>query len=372
VAHPAKVLEIIGYPPPHGGWSVRGAQLKKRLDAEGHDCVVLNIGESRRIPSPHYETVENGWVYLRKVWRYCRQGYLVHTHANGEATTAIALALVAELIAKFAGVGSVLTFHAGIDQEYFPRDKAPRWAPVFRLLFRLPHQTICNSDAVKARIVDYGVPAERIAAIPAFSRQYLDFTPVALSDEAERHFSEWPRTLFSYMSLRPAYYPEVLLAGFERLVAKDDSLGLFICGVGAHPHGEVAEKFHALVQNPVFKGRICLVGDLTHDQFLTAMTRSLAYVRTHVSDGVCSSVLEALALGVPVAACENGTRPAGVVTYPAEDAAALAAAVERAQLARGTAAPRRAAADVPDTVKQEVDLLASVLAPPAASRMTAA
>ena len=372
MARMAKVLEINGYPPPHGGWSVRAEQLKKRLDADGHDCVVLNIGESRKIPSPHYETVENGWVYLRKVWRYCRRGYLVHTHANGEASTAIALAIVAELIAKFFGVGSVLTFHAGTDQEYFPRSKARRWVPVFKLLFGLPKLTICNSEAVKARIVEYGLTPQRVAAIPAFSRQYLDFTPTALPANAERHFERYPRTLFCYIALRPAHYPQVLLKAFAELAAADPQLGLFVCGIGSHADGEIARTFQATLEQPVFHGRVCLEGDLTHDQFLTAMTRSLVYIRTHVSDGVCSSVLEALTLGIPVVACENGTRPPGVVTYPATDPGALAARVRDALAGRHHAARRQAADDVPDTVQIEVELLASAVAGPAPTQERAA
>jgi CRISPR/Cas system-associated endonuclease Cas1 len=58
------------------------------------------------------------------------------------------------------------------------------------------------------------------------------------------------------------------------------------------------------------------------------MQRSALYLRTPITDGVASSVLEALTLGVPVVACENGTRPQGVITYPATDAAVLAQQVE--------------------------------------------
>jgi glycosyltransferase involved in cell wall biosynthesis len=44
-------------------------------------------------------------------------------------------------------------------------------------------------------------------------------------------------------------------------------------------------------------------------------------------DGVCTSVLEALHLGVPVVAAEDGLRPPSVITYAPGDAAALARAV---------------------------------------------
>jgi hypothetical protein len=101
------------------------------------------------------------------------------------------------------------------------------------------------------------------------------------------------------------------------------------------------------------------------------MTRSLAYVRTHVSDGVCSSVLEALTLGVPVVACDNGTRPEGVITFPPQDAAALARGV-RTALTSGRVTRSAAASDVPDTVKIEVDLLTSAVATAPVTREQAA
>ena len=103
--------------------------------------------------------------------------------------------------------------------------------------------------------------------------------------------------------------------------------------------------------------RVCFVDDLDHDAFLTALQRSALYLRTPITDGVASSVLESLALGVPVVACENGTRPPGVITYPAEDAVAMAAAVERT-LDTKDAAPT-VAGDLPDTVADELVLLTS-------------
>ena len=152
------ILEICSYPPPHNGWNVRIVQLKKHLETDGHECVVLNVGETRRIASPHYDTVTNGWMFLRKVWRYCRRGFLVHTHANGESPKGILLAILGELLARVAGIGSVLTFHAGTEQVFFPRQKAAHWIPVFRLLFGLPHSIICNSEAVKQKILEYDNP----------------------------------------------------------------------------------------------------------------------------------------------------------------------------------------------------------------------
>jgi len=68
---------------------------------------------------------------------------------------------------------------------------------------------------------------------------------------------------------------------------------------------------------------LLLLGNLDHDQFLSLLTRCFAYVRTPACDGVSASVLESLALGIPVIASENGTRPPGVITYREDDATQL-------------------------------------------------
>ena len=71
----------------------------------------------------------------------------------------------------------------------------------------------------------------------------------------------------------------------------------------------------------VERDSLLLLGNLTHDQFLTLLSRCFAYLRTPECDGVAASVLESIALGVPVVASENGRRPEGVITYGDVDAA---------------------------------------------------
>ena len=66
---------------------------------------------------------------------------------------------------------------------------------------------------------------------------------------------------------------------------------------------------------------LLLLGNLNHDEFLSLLSRCFVYLRTPECDGVAASVLESLALKIPVVASENGRRPAGVVTYRDTDAA---------------------------------------------------
>jgi glycosyltransferase involved in cell wall biosynthesis len=107
---------------------------------------------------------------------------------------------------------------------------------------------------------------------------------------------------------------------------------------------------------------VLLTGDLPHDEFMTLITRAKLYLRTPKKDGVCSSVLEALSLNVPVVASENGTRPSGVVTFRPNDAEDLAAKV--GDVLEHNEAIRRALVPPPirDTVLDEANLLLGITA----------
>lgn len=67
-----------------------------------------------------------------------------------------------------------------------------------------------------------------------------------------------------------------------------------------HREDTLWRELQARITSLKLGDRIMIVDDLDHDEFLTALSRSTAYVRTAPADGVSSSVLEALTLPVPV------------------------------------------------------------------------
>jgi glycosyltransferase involved in cell wall biosynthesis len=351
------LLEVTSYPPPRAGWGIRVEFLKKRLEREGHRCVVLNIGTSRTIPSTEYETVLSGGDFVAKVWRYSRAGYVVHAHANGDALKGLALAILAEVLNLARGRRCYLTFHAGAIQRYFPRHKAWHLVPAFWLLFAIPKKIICNSEAVKAHIQGYGVRADRIEAIPAFSKEYLEYTPRALPEALETFLARFPESIFTYVRIRPLFFPLTLVDGLALLATKRPGVGLVLCGVSGHMEPDLWQQVQARIAQHDLGDRVCILEDLDHDAFLTAMRRCSLYLRTPITDGVASSVLEALALGIPVVACENGTRPGGVITYPAQDAQAMADAVEYVLTNRDALLANVADVGVRDTLADEVRVL---------------
>lgn len=356
----ARILEIGPYPPPRAGWSLRVEFLKKQLEAEGHDCVALNTGQNRRVPSSEYETVLTPFDFVRKVWRYSRAGYTVHEHVNGESPKGFARTILAELLNLLTGKRCYLTFHAGVDQPYFPRGKAPALIPLYRLMFAIPRRIICNSEDVKARIVEYGVPPSKIIPIAAFTRQYLEFTPSAtLPQDIETFFGRFRHVLFAYVRIRDGFYLATLIEGLAAVAAARQDVGLLMVGAAGDIDPRLWSDVEARISRHALQNRICIAGDMDHDAFLTMLTRCSLYVRTPTSDGVASSVLEAMALGVPVVASQNGTRPPGVLTFDPDSAQDLATTLHRAltDLARLRAATSNIA--IPDTLSDEVRVLTS-------------
>lgn len=336
---------------------MRVQYLKRLLETQGHQCVVLNIGQSRKIPSTEYETVLGPLDYARKVWRYALRGFTAHIHVNGASPQGFVLALFAEVVNLLCGRRCVLTFHAGVEQVYFPRARAPRLALVFWLMFTIPRTIVCNSEAVKERICEYGVSPAKVVPIQAFSRQYLEFERVDLPRPLEDFLTRLPRVVFCYINLRPLFHPVTVVEGFAGLAQLDDGVGLVLCGTSAYPDETLRRAVDDTIGRYGLSGRILLVDDLDHDSFLTALTRAFVFLRSHISDGVCSSVLEAMALGIPVVASENGQRPAGVLTYRPDDPDDLARTLRDVCVRRAEVASAMPRPHIPDTLAREAELL---------------
>jgi glycosyltransferase involved in cell wall biosynthesis len=252
-----------------------------------------------------------------------------------------------------------LTFHAGIEQVYFPRPKYPLLLPVYWLMFSIPQWIICNSEEVKRKIVEYGISPEKIVPIPAFSEQYLERSSEPLPEKVEAFFGRFPHVVFCYIKMRRLFFPEATIAAFNRLVARRQDVGLVLCGVAGYTDEGIWPVVQARLSQPDLRERVLVLDDLPHPVFLQVLSRASVSLRTHLSDGVCSSVLEALSQGIPVVAVENQTRPPGVITYDPKDEEGLAGILDdvlnrRSQIVAALPRPR-----VRDTLADEAALLTS-------------
>lgn len=354
-AQQVRILEVSGYPPPRTGWGVRISFVRAQLEAEGHHCQVLNIGQSRKIRSREYLDVQSGPDFVRKLVRHVQKGYLVHAHLNGDSPKGLVLALIAEFVSLTNGRRCVLTFHAGPEQRFFPRRRSRLMAPLFRLAFALPRRIICNDEAVKARIVGYGVLADKIVPIQAFSRQYLQYVPAALPAGLEEFLARIHRVAMCYFFFRPEFSVESVFEAAALALPRLPGVGLVL--VGADTVGSAVTR---MVDGAGLRGIVYQAGDLPHDQFMSLLARAHLFIRTPKKDGVCSSVLEALSLGVPVLAAENQRRPPSVLTYRAGDSRDLAEQMRYVFEKYEAVRSRVVRPLIPDTVKEEAGVLVTL------------
>lgn len=319
----ARILQISNFPPPICGWSLHTQFLHQELEARGADSRVMDIGPARRLTGRDCIAVKNAFDYAAKLIAYRLRGFTFHVHVNGDSWKGYLLALAAVLLGRLTGRPSTLTFHAGPSQLYFPR-RSGIWFQAFRLLFLSSGEIICNHDPVKREIVGYGVESRKVHAVPAFSVQYSEKIPVPLSRELEFFMESHEPVLFTYLQFRPEFTVEALLEAFGEIQQRYPRAGLVISGPREVPPDRLE-----LIQRAGLNSSLLIAGNLPHAEFLTLVGRSDIFIRTHLRDGVCASVLEALRLGVPVVASEDGHRPASVVTYAPGDAGDLKRVVAR-------------------------------------------
>jgi glycosyltransferase involved in cell wall biosynthesis len=100
-----------------------------------------------------------------------------------------------------------------------------------------------------------------------------------------------------------------------------------------------------------------MIQSLSHDAFMSLLTISDIYLRTPDSDGVSSSVLEAMSSGAVVVASENGRRPEGVITYTKDNSVDLE---NKINMVLNDLQPYKSSVTKPlikDTVSEEVKVL---------------
>jgi glycosyltransferase involved in cell wall biosynthesis len=321
-----RILEIGNWPPPVCGWSMGLVGLRRELEARGWDCAVMNLNENRRVRSADYIDVQSGWDYFRKVLRHVWRGYAVHTRVNGETKKGFLLALTALLLARASGRPAFLTYAGGHRQSYFP---APKWSfrhLAFSFLFRAPNRIYCNSDAVKNVLLSTGIAAEKIEPIPHFSSYYVEFTPVPVPLEIDKFCRDHDGVLFSYVCFRKEFALGFVAETVRRFRNMFPRLGFVMVG----PPDREMDAMKMFLKEQGIEDSICLLPSIPHDMFLTLLSRSLAYIRTPMTDGISASVMESLALKVPVLASDNDTRPRGASLFEEGNIDSLIALMSRA------------------------------------------
>ena len=323
----------------------------------------MNLNENRRVRSPAYIDVQNGWDYLFKVVRAVRDGCAIHTRVNAESTDLYILAFMAMFLARLWGRPALLTYGGGHQQTYFPAPRMSLRFLAFSLLFRLPNRIYCNSEAVRRVILTTGISSDRVVAIPHTSAYYAEPVPSSLPTDVERFFAAHEGVIFSYVCFRKEFVLDFLAEAIRRFRVMYPKVGFLWLGPWEVEMPKMKEFLHAQgLEDAIFS-----MGSVPHEMFLNILSHSLAYIRTPMTDGVCSSVLESLKLKIPVLASDNGTRPLGTDLWQDGDVQSLVNLMVEVVQHREEVVARIPAIVLEDNAKKLADDIEAVCVQPSAS-----
>jgi glycogen synthase len=311
------VLQLGPYPPPHGGVQTNLVAIRDHLRRHSFGAPVVNITRHRRVDHDEVYYPRTAFDVMRLLWQVPAD--VIHIHIGGQLTRRLlGLCLLATLIPRRR---VVLTFHSG---------GYPSWAGHGASRRSLRGFVLRRLDAIIAVNAEIASLFQRLGVHPSRIRIISPFAPVRVDDS-----SPYPEPLASFLArhrpvlttvglLEPEYDLALQIRTLEEVRRRFPDAGLVIVGAGS-----LETDLRRIIHESPVADHVLLCGDVPHALTVRLIARSDLFLRTTLYDGDSVSVREALHLGTPVIATDNGMRPSGVHLIQRRDADGLLSAIER-------------------------------------------
>lgn len=336
-------IALVGdYPPPFGGLSVHVRALERALRSRGADVRVLDIGKGDHYEPGRILRARGPVSFARELAAAAAWGYLLHVHTSGANPKSWLVALGASRARRPFAAHGVLTLHSGLSPAWLAGSGDRRG--LARAACTGYGRVIAVNGDIAEAVMRCGVPADRIAVLPAFSPSQVVVGP--LPPEAGAFRRQRAPLFAAALAPGPTYGEDLLDEAFAVVREREPRAGLVAfgpCSAG----GPLARRGLA--------GGVLALGEIPNEEALATMAAADVFVRPTRADGDAVSVREALTFGRPVVASAVGHRPPGCLLFPVGDARALAA-----QMIAATRLPRDPAPLVPR--KDPVDTLWAIYA----------
>lgn len=311
-----QVIQLGPFPPPYGGVQANLVAIREYLRQEGIDSGVVNLTRHRGTPGGTVFFPDTALKTARILLRLPTR--ILHLHIGGSVPLRMAaLGLFCTLI---PGRRTVLTFHSGGYPSSREGKSASAWS--FRgFVFRRFDRIIVVNEQLADVFRRYGVLPKRIRLIYPYAVDRNEMAS-SLSVPLEHFYQSHDRILLSVGLLEPEYDLSLQIEVLERVLQRYPNAGLVIIGSGT-----LESQLRSQISSKAYSRHILLAGDVPHPQTLRAIHEADALLRTTLYDGDAISVREALCLGTPVIATDNGMRPPGPRLIPARNADALYSAI---------------------------------------------
>lgn len=293
-----RVVLLGPYPPPHGGVQTNLVAIRDYLRSHGHWAAAVNLTRHRRAAADNVYyprgAVETAGLLVRL------PADILHLHIGGNLRPRLlALAL---LCSRLPGRKTVLTFHSG-GYPSSPAGRAAGRRGFAAFVLRRLDALIAVNPEIAAFFRRCGVPANRIHLIAPHS-QPADSAP--LPGPLRAFFAAHDPVLLSVAGLEPEYCLPLQIQALGPIRAVHPNAGLAILGAGSQE-----AELRRLAASEPYRDHIFLAGDVPHAAALEAIRQCRLMLRTTLYDGDSVAVREALELGAPVVATDNGMRPPG-------------------------------------------------------------
>jgi glycosyltransferase involved in cell wall biosynthesis len=335
-----RVLQIGPWPPPHGGVQSNLVAIHEYLRSIGVESTVVNITRFRGEDGNGIYFPRNARELLKLLLRL--QYDVLHLHLGGDITPRLLrLCAVCNVI---PGAKSVLTFHSG----GYPSSRAGQEVTPYTftgIILRQFDRLISVNQELVTFFRRCGAKESKIRLIYPHTVT-APGAEVKLRDDLQRFYDAHSPVFVGVAGLEPEYDLPLQIDALEFVREGYPKAGLAIIGAGS-----LEQEIRAHIASKPYADHILLAGDVPHDVTLRAIEQSDALLRTTLYDGDSICVREALHLGTPVIATDNGMRPLGCDLFPAEDLDALLDVIEK-RLQRGKGMYKRG-----DSGKENVELV---------------
>jgi glycosyltransferase involved in cell wall biosynthesis len=346
------VVQLGVYPPPHGGVQTNVVAIHERLQERGARSSVISMSRHRQTGIPNVFFPNSAFEVASLLLRL--PANVVHFHIGGDISNRL-IALGA-FINSLPGRRTVLTLHSG-GYPTSAQARESRRVKVIHAILRRFDALVGVNPEVKAFLASSGIAAAKVHQLQPFPHLSRIKAGSAADPHLEAFCAKQKPLLVTVGLLEPEYDLTLQFTVLRQLRERYPDVGLVIVGSGSL-RDELARQISEQPHNE----HILLAGDVPHVSTIELIRRADVLLRTTLYDGDAISVREALQLGTPVVATDNGMRPANVFLAPIGDAGAVAAQVVNVlEKPRSPSDAAQASEPVHDGIDDTLELYESLL-----------
>ncbi len=337
------ILQLGPFPPPYGGVQTNMLAIRDEVLRNGCECSIISIVNSERTGGEkNVYHPRNPAELLRLL--FSLKYDVLHIHIGGNLPPRV-LALILTCATAARGK-SVMTLHSG-GYAVESVKTARFWTPQ-GFIFRQLTKIIVVNELMTEMFGKFGVKLENIKLIRPFALGKPDEN-IEIPQKFKEFWNNHKKVLLAVSGLETHYDLPSQINALEKVRRKFPGAGLVIVGAGS-----LEKDLRALIRSKPYAEHVLLAGDTKREVVLHLIEKCDVLLRTTIFDGDAISIREAIYLGTPVIATDNGMRPESVRLVPMQNAAALETAIEE-QLKSGKK-PEDSGADGRENIKAVLNL----------------